>query len=387
MASCTEDIFKEIEDSINLTFDEFVVVVNARRADLLVKLEAFKLNYLKKEQSRQEQLQDLEKLIEQLDGAQIKHKQSQNLQSDFLTNAKREKNKFLQPTLVDIQGFDTDSFDLVKKILKNFGYLKMVPYSDKIVVRKSFGRKGVKPGQLSVPMGIAFSDNLIYVVDMMNHRIQVFNLDGELKNKFGWRELEKPHGIAVGDASIFITDTGKNLLHIFLQGRGNLAYLGATEQGILDTPLGVSVYDDNNNVYVADSKNNRIAVFSSCNLTFLEEIGKDKLNSPRDVTVSNNKVFAIDYSVPFHVHEFQLDGTYMNSIISLKGGTGTLFMCIDESNNILINDGVGSCMQIFNEKGFLIHCIGVKSPGGIAVTEDDDVICARKYDKEQVAIY
>ena len=387
MASPTENIFQVIEDSINLTFDGLVEDVNRRREQLLVIIRLLKSDYLKTEQSRQEQLQDLEKIIEQLDGAQIKHKQSQNLQSDFVSNAKREKSKCLQPTPVVIQAFNTNYVGLIKKLISTFGDLQMVAYCDKIDVTKSFGRKGVKPGQLSVPMGIAFSDNLIYVVDMMNHRIQVFNLDGEFKNKFGWNELEKPHGIAVGGTSIFITDTGKNLLHIFLQGRGNLAYLGATEQGILDTPLGVSVYNDNNNVYVADSKNNRIAIFSSRYLTCLGEIGKDKLNSPRDVTVSNNKVFAIDYSVPFHVHVFQLDGTYMNSIISLKGGTGTLFMCIDESNNILINDGVGSCMQIFNEKGFLIHCIGVKSPGGIAVTEGDDVICARKYDKEQVAIY
>ena len=386
MAAYTEDIFKEIEDSINLTFNEFVAAANTRREELLAKLKKLKLDYLEKERTRLEQLQDLEKLIEQLDGTQIKHKLSQCLQSDFVSNAKREKNKFLQPTLVDIQGFDNEHFEMFKKFLKRFGRILSVTYIDKIAPRQSFGRKGVKPGQLSVPMGIAFSINRIFVVDMMNHRIQVFNLNGSFENKFGWKELEKPHGIAIYDDEFaFITDTGKNVLHRFIFGLEIFLYIGATEEGLLDTPLGVAAYEGA--AYVADSKNNRIAVFSTCSLTFIEEIGIGQLNSPRDVTVSNSKVYAIDYSVPFHVHVFQLDGTYLNSIISLKGGTGTLFMCIDDSNNILINDGAGSCMQIFNEKGLLIHCIDIKSPGGIALSDDGDVICARKYDKEQIAIY
>ena len=386
MASYNGDIYKEIEDSINLTFDELVRVVNDRREKLLADLRLCKLRYLEKERSRREQLQDMEKLIEQLDGTQVKHKLGQGLQNDFLSNTKREKNKFLQPTLVDIEDFDRGHFCVIKECIQTLGHLQMVNYSNKTAAIKSFGGKGVKPGQLSVPMGITFSNNRIFVVDMMNHRIQVFDLDGNFDVKFGWKECEKPHAIAIyGDTIALVTDTGKNVLHCFTFETEKPVYLGATNEGLLDTPLGITVCGDQ--VYVADSGNNRIAVLSALGLSFLNEIGNGRLDNPRDVTVRNDKIYAIDYSVPFHVHVFELDGTYSNSIISLKGGTGTLFMCIDASENILINDGAASCLQIFNGKGLLIHCIDIKSPGGIALTEDKDIICARKYDKEQIAIY
>ena len=384
MASCTKDVFKEMEDSIESTFDELIAILNTRRDDLLSQLKEMRSKYLERERFRLEHLQDLEKLIGQLVGTETKHKL--NLRNDFVANAKREKEKFLQPTPVATQEFVYKSLDGIKDILSEYGTIVHAPYIDKENARVKFGRKGVKPGYLSVPLGLSHGNNCIFVVDMINHRIQVFTMDGNYELKFGWQQLSKPHGVFVDFPRIFVTDSDQNAIYLFqIQGLSGL-FMSCIGKGTLDTPLGITA-DKHGCIYVADSNNNRVAVFNIENSVLSREIGNAKLNNPRDVTVHADNLYVIDYSVPFHVHEFELDGTAVRSIINLKGGTGTLFFCIDTSDNIIVNDGASSCMQIFNAMGLLVHYIDVKSPGGVAVTKEGDIICVRKYEKEQIGIY
>ncbi|KAI6652689.1 NHL repeat containing protein [Oopsacas minuta] len=386
MASRIPDIFKDTEDSIKSTFDELIDILNARRSILLSQLKEIKLKYLESERMREEHLKDLQKLIGQLDSTEPTYQLSQNLQNDFVSNTKKKMQKFLQPTPVSIQGFLYTNIIKFKRILQMSGNILFTPFIRKKDPNVTFGKRGVKPGQLCVPLGISITNSSIFVVDLMNHRIQAFSMEGTYLLKFGWQKLTKPHGVYVDHPFIYVTDSDQNALHKFADHAIPNNSLDFTAEGILNAPLGV-VGDKNGSIYVADSENNRIAVFNTENLDFKLEIGKDRLNSPRDVTIHTDNLYVIDYSVPLHVHMFQLDGTHMKSIIDLKGGTGTLFFCIDNSNNIIINNSASSCMQIFNKNGLLIHSIDVKSPGGVAVTKDGDLVCARKYDKEQIAIY
>ena len=48
-----------------------------------------------------------------------------------------------------------------------------------------FGSKGSKAGQFELPYGIAIMDNKIYVADRHNHRIQIFNRNGNYIGGFG----------------------------------------------------------------------------------------------------------------------------------------------------------------------------------------------------------
>lgn len=386
MASCTKDIFKEMEESIESTFNELIAILNTRRDDLLSQLKEIRSKYLQKERIRLEHLQDLEKMIEQLSDTKTKQKWSRGVQDTYVADANKKKEKFLQPTPVASQEFVFKSLDEMKGILAEYGEIVHAPYIDKENARVTFGRKGVKPGCLSVPLGLSHGNNSIFVVDMMNHRIQVFNMDGDYELKFGWQQLSKPHGIFVDFPKIFVTDSDQNAIYLFQIEDSNGLLLSCIGIDSLDTPLGISG-DNHGCIYVADSNNNRVAVFDIANSVLSREIGNAKLNNPRDVTIHADNVYVIDYSVPFHVHQFELDGTEMRSIISLKGGTGTLFFCIDTSDNIIVSDGASSCMQMFNSKGLLSHSIDVKSPGGVAVTEEGDIVCVRKYEKEQIGIY
>ena len=52
---------------------------------------------------------------------------------------------------------------------------------------KCVGRKGGKEGEFDVPRGLTLRDNLVYVCDHNNHRIQVFDLDLNFVRSIGSR--------------------------------------------------------------------------------------------------------------------------------------------------------------------------------------------------------
>ncbi len=66
---------------------------------------------------------------------------------------------------------------------------------------QAWGQRGQGPGQFENPIGIAFSQNEIFVSDSGNNRIQVFDRDGNFIRQFGGEgsapgELSRPMHLA-----------------------------------------------------------------------------------------------------------------------------------------------------------------------------------------------
>ena len=86
----------------------------------------------------------------------------------------------------------------------------------------SFGRPGNGPCEFDVPMSIAFnkSEDVIFVSDNGNHRIQVFTIHGEYIQMFGDssspHKIALPHGIHRSrDGHILISCAGSNDILVF----------------------------------------------------------------------------------------------------------------------------------------------------------------------------
>lgn len=114
---------------------------------------------------------------------------------------------------------------------------------------REFGEKGKKPGQLWEPFGIALYTSKLYITDRKLDRVSVFDLSGRFLFSFA--------------------DSG-----------------GAP--GKLDTPTGITI-SDQERVYVVDSGNHRVAVFTTEGV-FLQNLATDSLRAPMYIAKSSSGV-------------------------------------------------------------------------------------------------
>ena len=85
------------------------------------------------------------------------------------------------------------------------------------------GCHGNKNGQFNHPMGLAFNNNkLLYVIDVDNYRVQVFQQDDTFAFSFGNKgrnpgEFQYPARIAIdpNNNNVLVTDIDANCIHVF----------------------------------------------------------------------------------------------------------------------------------------------------------------------------
>src|ERR687894_2194345 len=124
-------------------------------------------------------------------------------------------------------------------------------------------------------------------------------------SEFGTEEtnLSSSEGIAVDSSSgnVYVADTVNNRIQIFSNNGTFIAEWGryGTGNGSLSSPRGIAL-DQAGNVYVADTGNNRIQVFSN-NGTFISVLGRDggangTLRIPEGIAVdsSSGNVYVAD---------------------------------------------------------------------------------------------
>ena len=105
---------------------------------------------------------------------------------------------------------------------------------------KKIGSSGTTDGKFDSPVGLALdtSNDLLYVADTDNNRIQVFKLVDSNTCTTGTKII---------DGVCLVEKFGSS---------------GSTD-GKFDSPSGLALYPSNNLLYVADTDNNRIQVFST----------------------------------------------------------------------------------------------------------------------------
>ena len=159
------------------------------------------------------------------------------------------------------------------ELLRGCGTIEKVggTYREKINPVRKFGKEGKEKGELYYPSGLTlYRNESIYIADTNNRRIQIFSTAGKFVTEFGKEQLNRPHSITLNDKWVFCSDYINNAV-IKFQITNN-KYVCRSAKGELNFPFGITV-DTNGEVLVADSINNRIAVFNS-ELKLVREIGK-----------------------------------------------------------------------------------------------------------------
>ncbi len=132
-----------------------------------------------------------------------------------------------------------------------------------------FGGRGTEEGKFNFPVNLAVDKNgKVYVMDMFNFRVQIFNADGKFESKFGsvgdsLGQFSKPKGIAVdSEGHIYVVDAAFNNVQIFDQEGRLLLFFGefGSRNGQFWLPAGMDI-DAHDRIYVADQYNKRINIY------------------------------------------------------------------------------------------------------------------------------
>ena len=220
----------------------------------------------------------------------------------------------------------------------------------------SIGSLGYSNRHFHKPMGIAIWKQSLLIVDNGNHRIQKYSPnqhyelsfkqirdeDGELSI------LESPHSLVVNlSGQVFISDPETSKIYIFnrygkyLSSLGKFGHLGVR----FNEPLGLAI-DKYDNLYIADSGNNRILKLDHTGRRLLNiPASEGNLKNPTDIelTASDEIIVLDNKGVKF----YDTFGKHINTL-PLTGNT----FAIDSNSSIYIANN--HSLTIYNSTGNIL---------------------------------
>jgi tripartite motif-containing protein 71 len=267
-------------------------------------------------------------------------------------------------------------FIILMTLISSSSLLPAVYSQQELSAWTEFGKRRTT---LSWPSGIdldSFSGD-VYIVDTGNNRIKVFSNNGTFITEWGGYggradngTLRFPRGIAVNSWSfsgdVYVADTGNNRIQVFSSNGTFLTrwggYGGAVENGTLRFPQGIAIDPSTGNVYVADTGNNRIQVFSS-NGTFLTRWGgygtiNGTLRTPTDITIDQQGNVYVADTGNNRIQVFSSNGTFLTRWGGYGTGNGSLIqpsgIAVDSEGNVYVADTGNNMMKIFSNHGALV---------------------------------
>ena len=343
------------------TFEPLIRQLIARRDALLRKLQDMKEKYLTKELNRKAARDELLATQQHLQELSLKvnennqfHKQATDMYGERIRQLET-------PTKLPLPFLSCPTLNRLTTAIAEFGEVKewKLDYSLRKQPVLAVGKRGSANNELNSATGLALDEanQHIYIIDRNNRRIQVVSFEGEFLKRFGQDTLKYPWGIAVAKDSVFVTDVDLNTL---LQFRKTDCLLVRVTEERLNVPRGLCL-DFNGDVYVAESRNNRVSVFSS-QLQFVKYFGAQELKYPQDVEVTRNRVVVLDWS-PNCIHFYSRSGDFLSSCVSHGEGcmvSDPYFFCCDAAENILITDRERHEIKILSPSGQFVCKIGQK---------------------------
>ena len=185
---------------------------------------------------------------------------------------------------------------------------------------RTFGSRGDSPHQMIYPAGVATDDSgNIYVSSL--HKLQKFTSTGELIKCVGREggreggkegEFDDPRGLTLHDNLVYVCDTNNHRIQVFDLDLNFVQSIGSrgSGRGEFNQPLDVK-FDTAGNMYVAELDNRRVQVMDSSG-RFIREFGRGKLSGPSALFVADKYVYVSDIS-DHCIVVYETSGQYVTS--------------------------------------------------------------------------
>ena len=164
-----------------------------------------------------------------------------------------------------------------------------------------FGSKGASDGQLNSPYGVTVHNDRVYIADLGNKRISVFQTNGKFCISFGSDQLGGPSDVTVSaNDHLLVVDYRNSCIYTYTLDGYYVGKFGTpgSDRGQLDGPYGLTT-DLNGFIIVADTYNHRVSIFDkdhNCIHCFGSYgTANGQLNYPDGIAVSpNGSIYVCD---------------------------------------------------------------------------------------------
>jgi len=223
------------------------------------------------------------------------------------------------------------------------------------------GGQSAAPGGFNEPWGVAVDrDGNLYVADTWNHRVQKFDPEGEFVAEWGVFgqseapfEMWGPRGVAVSPAGeVFVTDTGNKRIRVYTADGEFVRQIGTPGglDGQLDEPVGIVATGDGE-ILVADTWNQRVQVFNPVGVYLRQWFvsawyGQSLENKPYLAVDDAGNVYLTDPE-GFRVLVFDANGQFVASLGDFQSFNLASGIAVDGEGNLYVSDGLAGKIYQF----------------------------------------
>ena len=208
-----------------------------------------------------------------------------------------------------------------------------------------------------VGIGIAANGDVLVADSELKRVVRLDSVTGQPKGEFGFSELERPTGLAVGDkGQVFVADTAEHNIKVY-DDKGVLTQIiGKVGEaaGQLNAPTHLSFRDGT--LYVTDTFNARVQLIDEQG-NFIKSLGErglymGNLVRPKGVTTDSDKRIYIVESFHDYLLIYDQDGRFLLPIGGSGSGVGQFYLPAgawsDDQDRIYVADMYNGRIAIFD---------------------------------------
>jgi DNA-binding beta-propeller fold protein YncE len=285
-------------------------------------------------------------------------------------------------------------------------YIKSITGPVDAGIRKAWFKKALDTvfgteefeGMIIRPYGIFSDSERVYVTDPGLQIVHVFDLQKQryIKIRKAAEEvLVSPIGITADqNGDIYITDSAPGRVFVFDRGGKYLHELGSAE--LFRRPSGIAILE--NRLYVVDTHNHHVLVFSKEDGSLLFSFGKQgrekgEFNYPTNIFIGKTGNLYIADSMNFRIQVFDRNGSFLSAFGKQGDGSGNFSkpkgIAVDSEGHIYVSDAHFDNVQIFDGNGeFLLDFGNTGSgegqmilPAGLFIDANDRIYVADSYNR------
>ena len=207
---------------------------------------------------------------------------------------------------------------------------------------RSFGQIEVETGQLQSPKGVTITtEGLLYVAH--SNEVDVMSYNGAFVRRIGCGTLQEPWDVSVHQGDVFVADWRNHRVAVFSQDGKFICTIGSKGTGPrqFTCPTSVAISPDGE-LYVSDCHNGRVQVLTPQGV-YIREFGKGQLNAQHRLLFSGDKHVLVADQGNNRVAVFNQDGALVSSLPCAEHPIG---LAVDQKGDLLVACYAGRCVQI-----------------------------------------